>query len=69
MGEVDLLLDWAAPMMEHHEVLLKMALFEKTYHLRWNVESGHWEPVNDDVTNVPDGDRSPEEDIQEDSAH
>ena len=42
--QVDLLLNWDAPMMEHHEVLLKMALCEKIYQLRLDVESGDWEP-------------------------
>ena len=31
MPEVEEMLHWAAPMFDHHESLLKMALLEKTY--------------------------------------
>ena len=28
---VDVLLDWAAPLLEHHKGLLKMVLFDRVY--------------------------------------
>ena len=44
MAEVDALLAWAAPQLEHHEVLLKLALFDRTYGPRLNMHTAEWEP-------------------------
>ena len=42
MHNVDILLDWAGLHLGHHEVLLKMALFNRMFGLQLNVETGDW---------------------------
>jgi hypothetical protein len=65
MFEVDELLHWAAPTFEHHEILLKMALFEKMYCQQLNVETGEWEQSDPASQHVDHADR-PEPDSPED---
>ena len=42
MLDVHILLDWAAEPLEHHKVLLKMALFDGAYGLRLANKSTGW---------------------------
>ena len=45
MTEANALLSWAAARMEHHAILLKLALFDRTYSLQHNIHTGEWEPA------------------------